>query len=96
MVICVQGCAPCMAHKLRKSVLQVALPRKGDRMRTEEEDEDMDGDNADDAADDEGLHVLIKSWHYMKRRKAGMQDRSDACLQRLARSGIDCQLAFPT
>ena len=48
-----------MAHKLRKSVLQVALPRKGDRMRTEEEDEDMDGDDADDAADDEGLHVLI-------------------------------------
>lgn len=50
-----------MAHKLRKSVLQVALPRKGDRMRTEEEDEDMDGNNADDAADDEGLHVLITS-----------------------------------
>ena len=61
MVICVQGCAPCLARKLLKSVLQVALPRKGDRMRTEEEDEDMDGDNADDAADDEGLHVLITS-----------------------------------
>ena len=61
MVVHVQRGAPCMAHKLRKSVLQVALPRKGDRMRTEEENEDMDGDNADDAADDEGLHVFIMS-----------------------------------
>ena len=59
MVIRMPGGAPHMASKLRKSVLQVALPRKGDRMRTEEEDEDMDGDDADDAADDEGMHVLI-------------------------------------
>lgn len=36
--------------------MQVALPRKGDRVRTEEEDEDMDEEDEEDEAE-EGAHA---------------------------------------
>ena len=44
------------------TLVQVALPRKGDRMRTEEEeDDDMDEDEADDAAEEGVLAASICS-----------------------------------